>query len=52
MLDLYMDGRITPVRLITLFDAESVESVFRYMQQGSHIGKVVIKFPDAESSLL
>ncbi|GFF81102.1 polyketide synthase, putative [Aspergillus udagawae] len=51
MLDLYIDGHITPVHPVTLFDAESVERAFRYMQQGIHIGKVVIKFPDAESSL-
>ncbi|EAW17483.1 putative polyketide synthase, partial [Aspergillus fischeri NRRL 181] len=51
MLDLYIDGHIAPVQPITLFDAESVESAFRYMQQGIHIGKVVIRFPDAESSL-
>ncbi|KAF7176880.1 hypothetical protein CNMCM7691_004164 [Aspergillus felis] len=51
MLNLYIDGHIMPVHPITLFDAESVESAFRYMQQGIHIGKVVIKFPDAESSL-
>lgn len=51
MLELCSEGHITPIHPITSFGAEKVEEAFRYMQQGIHIGKVVIKFPDTETSL-
>ena len=42
---LYENGFIHPIRPITSFDAANVEEAYRYVQQGQHVGKVVIKFP-------
>ena len=42
----YLKGNFKPISPITTFDAEHIEDAFRYMQQGSHIGKIVIKFPN------
>lgn len=46
---LYEDGHIHPIRPITSFDAVNVEDAFRYMQQGQHVGKIVIKFPQQDA---
>jgi fatty acid synthase len=36
------DGAVVPLKTTT-FDKESVEAAFRFMAQGKHIGKVIIK---------
>ncbi len=36
------DGVVQPLNT-TVFDKEDIESAFRYMAQGNHIGKVVLK---------
>ncbi|KAL4977326.1 hypothetical protein BDW66DRAFT_150182 [Aspergillus desertorum] len=51
MLDLYSKGHIKPIHPTTIFDATEVEDAFRCMQQGTHIGKIVVKFPEDERSL-
>ncbi|KAE8135205.1 hypothetical protein BDV38DRAFT_294724 [Aspergillus pseudotamarii] len=51
MVELCSEGHITPIHPITSFAVDEVEEAFRYMQQGIHIGKVVIKLPDTETSL-
>lgn len=51
MLDLYSEGHIRPIHPITFYDANEVQDAFRYMQQGFHIGKVVIRFPGAQRAL-
>ncbi|RAH44629.1 KR-domain-containing protein [Aspergillus brunneoviolaceus CBS 621.78] len=43
MLDLYADGHIRPIHPVTFYDAHDVQEALRYMQTGSHIGKVVIR---------
>lgn len=48
MLDLYVKGHIKPVHPVTVFDASEVEDAFRYMQQGTHVGKIVVRFPENE----
>lgn len=47
MLDLYVKGEIKPIHPATVFDVSKVEDAFRYMQQGTHIGKIVVSFPGA-----
>lgn len=42
MLDLYKEGSLKPIHPITTFEAGKVEDAFRYMQQGTHIGKIVV----------
>lgn len=44
-LEQYVKGNFKPITPITTFDAENIQDAFRYMQKGSHIGKIVIKFP-------
>ena len=44
-LEQYLKGNFKPITPITTFDAEQIEDAFRFMQKGSHIGKIVIKFP-------
>ncbi|PLB55540.1 putative polyketide synthase [Aspergillus steynii IBT 23096] len=46
MVDQYLNGLFKPITPITTFNAEDVEDAFRFMQKGTHIRKVVIKFPD------
>lgn len=46
---LYESGHIHPIRPITSFDAIDVEDAFRYMQQGLHMGKIVVKFPEQDA---
>lgn len=52
MLDLYVEGYLKPIRPTTVFHAAEVEDAFRYMQQGTHIGKIVIRLPENEDNLL
>lgn len=46
---LYENGDIHPIRPVTTFDAANVEDAYRYMQQGQHVGKIVIKFPQQDT---
>lgn len=48
MLDLYAKGHLKPIHPVTVFDAAEVEDAFRYMQQGTHVGKVVVRVPESE----
>lgn len=45
LLEHYLKGDLKPITPITTFDAENIKEAFEYMQTGSHIGKIVIKFP-------
>lgn len=51
MLDLYVMGHLKPIHPVTVFDVTEVEDAFRYMQQGTHVGKVVVRFPEREEVL-
>ncbi|KAJ5056062.1 KR domain-containing protein [Bipolaris maydis] len=39
-------GSIRPIEPIKIFDATEVEASFRYMQKGTHLGKVVVSIPE------
>lgn len=49
MLEQYKKGNFKPITPITTFDAERVQDAFRFMQKGSHTGKIVIKFSENNS---
>ncbi|KAL9618288.1 MAG: hypothetical protein Q9160_006999 [Pyrenula sp. 1 TL-2023] len=51
MLDLYVQGHLKPIHPVTVFDATEVGEAFRYMQQGTHIGKIVVRLPEREEVL-
>ncbi|KAF7536474.1 hypothetical protein G7054_g4512 [Neopestalotiopsis clavispora] len=42
ILRLYADGHIRPLDPMRIFSEQDVESCFRYMQKGQHIGKIVM----------
>ncbi|KAM7184617.1 polyketide synthase [Naviculisporaceae sp. PSN 640] len=42
---LYLEGHIHPIRPVNLFPAAQIQDAFRFMQQGQHMGKIVITFP-------
>ncbi len=42
----YEQGHIKPIAPVKYFDAAHVEDAMRYMQKGSHIGKIVVTFPE------
>lgn len=49
LLDHYAKGDLKPITPITTFEAENIEEAFKHMQKGSHIGKIVIKFPQEDT---
>ncbi|KAF3480301.1 polyketide synthase [Arthroderma uncinatum] len=44
-------GHITPIRPKKAFNASQVEDAFRYMQQGLHLGKIVISIRNTDGDL-
>ncbi|KAF1950142.1 fatty acid synthase S-acetyltransferase [Byssothecium circinans] len=44
---LLKEGAITPVRPVKVFDASSPYDAFRYMQPGTHIGRITISMRDS-----
>jgi len=49
--ELYERGEIKAITPITEFEGNDVESAMRFMQKGSHIGKVVVTLPEDASKL-
>ncbi|GLA68503.1 putative PKS/NRPS-like protein biosynthetic cluster [Aspergillus tubingensis] len=43
--DWYDRGHIKPIQPVTIFEAAKVTDAFRYMQQGTHMGKILIRMP-------
>jgi hypothetical protein len=46
-----VQGKIKPIRPVTIFDAGNIEQAFWHMQTGKHMGKIVVKMPDDPSVL-
>lgn len=44
----YARGELFPIPKITVFPASDIEQAFRHLQNGSHIGKVVVAIEDLE----
>ncbi|KAJ2995866.1 hypothetical protein NUW58_g1155 [Xylaria curta] len=47
MIDYYQQGYIKPLPLAGVFPAGDATAAFRYMQQGTHIGKIIITIRDS-----
>lgn len=47
----YSQGKLQPIRPVTVYDALDVGKGFRHMQSGQHVGKIVIRIPDDLSGL-
>ncbi|EXK26726.1 hypothetical protein FOMG_16673 [Fusarium oxysporum f. sp. melonis 26406] len=50
-LDFCRQGKLRALKPITAFDASNVKQSFRYLQAGSHIGKVILNMPENISTL-
>ncbi|KAL4931451.1 uncharacterized protein BDV17DRAFT_288988 [Aspergillus undulatus] len=44
-------NELVPIRPIRVYEASEVVDAFRYMQQGVHMGKILIKMPDNPATL-
>ncbi|KAL2844526.1 hypothetical protein BJY01DRAFT_248143 [Aspergillus pseudoustus] len=42
---------LVPIRPVKVYEANEVVEAFRYMQQGIHMGKILVKMPDDPASL-
>ncbi|KAF7548169.1 hypothetical protein G7Z17_g7234 [Cylindrodendrum hubeiense] len=49
--DMLQSGKIQPIDPIKVFDAADIEASFRYMQKGTHLGKIVVAIPENARSL-
>ncbi|RAH68389.1 uncharacterized protein BO66DRAFT_455555 [Aspergillus aculeatinus CBS 121060] len=47
----YVEGKIKPIHPIKVFEAAEVSSAFRYLQTGTHIGKILVRMPDSAQEL-
>lgn len=52
IMDCFAKGIFKPIRLDEVFPASRAQDAFRYMQQGKHIGKVIIEIRDPAGKLL
>ncbi|KAK6950125.1 hypothetical protein Daesc_008451 [Daldinia eschscholtzii] len=50
--EFYRVGGIKPIEPISVFDAGDVQDAFRVVQDGNHIGKVVVRMPEDTSTLI
>lgn len=50
-MDLYAEGKISPIRPSKVFEACDVKEAFRYMQNGHHVGKIIIRMPQTTNGL-
>ncbi|KAL4902087.1 hypothetical protein BDW74DRAFT_187059 [Aspergillus multicolor] len=51
IMEWYREGKISPIQPAHVFDAVDIVSAFRYMQAGTHMGKIVVRMPDSAGSL-
>jgi hypothetical protein len=49
--DWYCRGSIKPINPVKYFEADDIVSAFRYMQAGTHLGKIVVHMPNNPDSL-
>ncbi|KGO46306.1 Acyl transferase/acyl hydrolase/lysophospholipase [Penicillium expansum] len=49
--DWYRQGKIGPIKPVKVFDAIDIVSAFRYMQAGTHLGKILVRMPTSVESL-
>ncbi|OQE07131.1 hypothetical protein PENVUL_c015G06149 [Penicillium vulpinum] len=49
--DWYRQGKIGPIKPVKIFDAVDIVSAFRYMQAGTHLGKILVRMPSAVDTL-
>jgi Dehydrogenases with different specificities (related to short-chain alcohol dehydrogenases) len=50
-IDWHGQGKIKPIQPIKTFPASQIQDAFRYMQQGVHMGKILIEMPQGSAHL-
>lgn len=50
-LDYYEKGMISPIKPTLEFTARQIQEPFRYLQKGTHIGKVIVTMPEKAEEL-
>ncbi|KAL6237837.1 hypothetical protein BDW75DRAFT_237890 [Aspergillus navahoensis] len=45
------ENELVPIRPVKVYEAAEVVDAFRYMQQGIHMGKILVRMPEDPSSL-
>ncbi|KAJ3955154.1 hypothetical protein N0V92_008317 [Colletotrichum tropicale] len=50
VIEAYEAGHILPIRPIEIFSASKIREAFRYMQQGLHMGKIVISIRNSSDA--
>ncbi|KAE8135591.1 hypothetical protein BDV38DRAFT_294606 [Aspergillus pseudotamarii] len=50
-LEMVEQRQISPIQPRTIFEASDIISAFRYMQQGVHMGKILVKMPESPGDL-
>jgi NAD(P)-dependent dehydrogenase (short-subunit alcohol dehydrogenase family) len=50
-MDWFKEGKIKPIHPVTVFDSSQVIEAFRYMQKGTHMGKILIRMPEDASNM-
>ncbi|CAG8369332.1 unnamed protein product [Penicillium salamii] len=49
--DWYVRGSIGPIHPVKVFEAVDIVSAFRYMQAGTHMGKILVHLPTSSETL-
>jgi NAD(P)-dependent dehydrogenase (short-subunit alcohol dehydrogenase family)/aryl carrier-like protein len=52
MMDFYRDGHIQAISIDKIFPGSEMQEAFQHMQQGSHMGKIVLKIRETTSGEL
>ncbi|KAG4443875.1 hypothetical protein IFR05_000641 [Cadophora sp. M221] len=52
MMDLFKQGQIRPISTDKIFPGSKMQEAFQHMQQGSHIGKIVVEIREVTSENL
>ncbi|KAI2691625.1 hypothetical protein LCP963914a_1826 [Penicillium roqueforti] len=51
IVDLLKERYISPIRPIKVFSSDGIHDAFRYMQQGTHLGKIVVSMRDTSGQV-
>lgn len=51
MMEMYDRGEIKAIQPMTIFESARIEDAMRFMQKGSHLGKVIVTLPESEENL-
>ncbi|KAL7621887.1 hypothetical protein AAE478_007387 [Parahypoxylon ruwenzoriense] len=46
--DFYQQGLLRPIEPVSIFDAKQILRAFRHIEDGDHLGKVAVRFPESD----